>query len=94
MTVTNTGEIDGCEVVQVYVRKQGDAEGPNKTLRAFQRVQLKAGESKKVEVLLPRESFEWWDAETNTMRVQKGKFDVLVGNSSDDKDLQKLEVKL
>ncbi len=94
VTVTNTGEIDGCEVVQVYVRKQGDAEGPNKTLRAFQRVQLKAGESKKVEVLLPRESFEWWDAETNTMRVQKGKFDVLVGNSSDDKDLLKLEVKL
>ena len=38
---------------------------------------------------LPRERFEGWDAKTNTMRVVPGKYELLVGTSSADKDLQK-----
>lgn len=41
--VTNAGNRDGEEVVQVYLKKQEDAEGPAKTLRAFKRVQIPAG---------------------------------------------------
>ena len=41
--VTNAGNRDGEEVVQVYLKKQEDAEGPAKTLRAFKRIQIPAG---------------------------------------------------
>ena len=92
--VKNTGKMDGDEVVQVYLRKKDDANGPNKTLRAYKRVSIKAGETQYVEIELPRESFEWWDAGTNTMRVKSGKFEVMVGNSSDDACLKKITVKL
>ena len=92
--VKNSGKMDGDEVVQVYLRKKDDANGPNKTLRAYKRVSIKAGETQSVEIELPRESFEWWDAGTNTMRVKSGKFEVMVGNSSDDACLKKITVKL
>ena len=41
---------------------------------------------------LPRQSFEGWDASTNTMRVVPGKYEIMVGNSSADKDLKKITV--
>ena len=89
VSVKNTGKRAGTEVVQVYVRNPKDTEGPLKTLRAYQRVQLKAGESKVVSIPLPRNSFELWDAESNTMRVVPGQYEVMVGTSSQDKDLKK-----
>ena len=92
LTVKNTGKVDGTEVLQVYVRHLADKEGPLKTLRDFQRVNLKAGESKTVTIDFPRECFEGWDAKTNTMRVVPGKYELMVGTSSADKDLQKLTV--
>ena len=80
LTVSNSGKRDGDEVVQVYLRRQGDTEGPIKTLRAYKRISLKAGASEQVEIDLPKTAFEWWDSKTNTMRVLKGKYDVMVGN--------------
>ena len=80
LTVSNSGKRDGDEVVQVYLHRQGDTEGPIKTLRAYKRISLKAGASEQVEIDLPKTSFEWWDSKTNTMRVLKGKYDVMVGN--------------
>lgn len=84
--VTNTGRREGAEVVQLYIKKVGDAEGPHKTLRGFSRVELKAGEMKDVKISLPRDAFEWWDAQSNTMRVQEGKYEITVGTSSRDAD--------
>ena len=84
--VKNTGKRDGDETVQVYIKRKGDSEGPKKTLRAFQRVTLKAGESRKVTFDMPRNSFEVWDNASNTMRVVEGKYDIMVGNSSRDCD--------
>ena len=66
-----------------------DADGPQKTLRAFKRVQLKAGASQTVTIPLPREAFELWDAGSNAMRVRPGTYEVYVGTSSADKDLKK-----
>ena len=94
VSVTNTGKRDGTETIQAYLRNPADKEGPIKTLRGFTRVELKAGETKTVTVDLPRPAFEWWDADTNTMRVKPGKYEVLVGTSSLDKDLKKLDVEL
>ncbi len=79
-TVKNTGKRDGTEIVQVYIRNTADADGPLKTLRAFQRVDVKAGQTAQTELQLNRESFECWDAETNTMRVMPGTYEVLYGN--------------
>ena len=92
VTVSNTGRRDGSEVIQVYVRNTADTEGPLKTLRAYQRVTLKAGEQQRISIDLPRERFEGWDTQANTMRVVPGKYEVMVGTSSAEKDLRKIEV--
>lgn len=94
VTVTNSGKRDGDEVVQVYIRNTADTEGPLKTLRAYKRVALKAGESSTVTIDLPRESFEGWDVKTNTMRVVPGKYEVMVGNSSAAQNLKTINVKI
>ena len=91
-TVKNTGTRQGTEVVQVYVRNLSDKEGPLKTLRAYQRVDLQPGESKTVDIDFPRSRFEGWDAKTNTMRVVPGRYELMVGSSSADQDLKKILV--
>lgn len=90
--VTNTGKRDGAEVVQVYLRDPADTEGPLKSLRAFQRVEVKAGQTVPVTLTLDCKAFEFWDAETNTMRTKSGSYELYYGNSSQDKDLKKLMI--
>ena len=90
--IENTGKRDGTEIVQVYIRNTADREGPLKTLRGFKRVDVKAGQKVVETIRLDRESFEGWDSETNTMRFIPGTYDIFVGNSSLDKDLQRLTV--
>lgn len=92
LNVKNDGKVDGEEVVQVYIRRIADTEGPSKTLRGYQRVALAAGESGSVSIPLTRDGFEGWDEESNTMRVVPGKYEIMVGNSSADCDLQKIVV--
>ena len=82
--VTNSGKMDGDEIVQVYIKKQSDTEGPIKALRAFKRVHIPAGQTIQVELELTPKQLEWWDAETNTMRTQAGKFDIMIGGNSED----------
>ena len=94
VSVTNKGKRDGDEIVQVYLRHAGDTEGPLKTLRGFKRVSIKAGETKQVEIDMPRESFETWDNTTNTMRVVGGEYHLMVGNSSSDTDLKLIKVNI
>ena len=93
-TLYNKGMREGTEVVQVYVKRIADQDGPIKSLKAFKRVTLKAGESQKVSIDLPRKSFEVWDAQTNTMRVLPGKYQVFVGGSSVDAVKNVVEVKV
>ncbi len=90
--VTNTGKMNGTEVIQVYIRNLADQDGPLKTLRAYQRVSLKAGENKTIDIDFPRDRFEGWDVNTNTMRVVPGKYSLMVGSSSADKDLKAIDV--
>ena len=94
VAVTNTGERAGTEVVQVYMRDLADADGPLKSLRAYQRVQLAPGETRQVTIDLPRERFEGWDVHTNTIRVVPGRHELMVGGSSADNQLQRLTVKV
>lgn len=92
--VKNTGNREGVEIVQVYLRNPADKEGPQRTLRGFARMELKSGECKTAEIDFPRKSFECWDASTNTMRVMPGKYELQVGTSSNAKDLTKITVVL
>ena len=94
VSVKNTGNREGTETVQVYLRRTADAEGPLKSLRAYQQVSLKPGETRTVAIDLPRSSFEGWDPQTNTMRVVPGQYQLMVGNSSADTALQKLNVNI
>ena len=62
-------------------------------VQGYSRVHLKAGEQKTVKIdFPPRERFECWDNDTQTMRVIPGRYELLVGASSDDSQLQRLEV--
>ena len=92
--VANTGMNDGTETIQVYIRNLQDADGPLKSLRGFQRVDVKAGQTATATIALNQKSFEFWDAETNTMRTKPGKYEILYGNSSQDKDLKILTVEI
>ena len=92
--VTNKGSRDGVEIVQLYIRDLQDKDGPLKSLRAFQRVSVKAGKTEKVTLQLSPKSFEFWDSATNTMRVKPGKYELFYGNSSADSSLKRLETSL
>ena len=81
--VSNVGQRDGEEVVQVYLRRPGDKEGPRYTLRAFKRVHIPAGKTESVAIPLTGENFEWFDVESNTMRPLEGTYELLYGGTSD-----------
>ncbi|MBN2201457.1 glycoside hydrolase family 3 C-terminal domain-containing protein, partial [bacterium] len=86
--VTNAGKRDGTEIVQVYIRKVNDADGPLKTLRGFQRVDVKAGKKGKAVIELPYRAFEFYDRAGREMTVTAGEYQIYYGNSSDAKDLK------
>lgn len=90
--VSNIGERDGTEIVQVYVHKVNDTDGPLKTLRGFQRIDVAAGESDKAVINLPYTSFEFYDRAGGKMAVTAGEYEIWYGNSSDTKDLKMAKV--
>lgn len=92
--VKNTGKNYGTETVQLYIRRTADTEGPDKSLRGYARVDLKPGESKTVELPMPRENFKNWDEQSQTMAVVPGEYQIMVGNSSSDNDLKSIKVRL
>jgi beta-glucosidase len=88
VSVTNTGNYDGEEVVQLYLQKPDDAEGPLLTLRGFKRVLIAKGETVEVKFQLTPEVLEWWNAEAQRMTALAGDYRLLVGSSSRQEDLQ------
>ncbi len=90
--VQNTGDIDGEEVVQLYVgfdnTKVADSIGrPKKELKAFDRVALSAGEKKTVTLTIDPEDLTYWNAEVGKMILEKMEYQLYVGASSDPADL-------
>jgi beta-glucosidase len=92
--VKNTGKLAGTEIVQVYVRKVNDVEGPLKTLRGFQRMEIAAGKSGQATISLPPSTFEFYDWSQRKMAVTPGEYEVYYGNSSDAKDLKMLKIEI
>ncbi len=86
LEVSNIGPVDADEVVQLYVRRPADTEGPRKTLRAYKRVHVPSGQSVEVSLPLTEETFLWWDEARQRMVPQKGEWELLYGGSSRDLD--------
>ena len=80
LSVSNKSKRDGEETVLVYLNKVGDTDGPIRTLRAFQRVEVPAGSTQAVSIPLPDSAFEWWDVTSNAMRILPGQYVIQVGN--------------
>ena len=87
--ITNTGEVDGEEVAQLYIRDNvSSVTRPIKELKGYQRVFLKAGETKKIKFTLNAESLAFYDIDMNYV-VEPGTFTIMTGSSSNKKDLKK-----
>ena len=86
--VTNTGKINGEEIVQLYIRdKVSSATRPVKELKGYQRVALKAGETKTVSFTIDAKSLAFYDINM-AYCVEPGAFIIMTGSSSNDKDLK------
>ena len=85
VTVSNTGQLAGREVVQLYVSAPtGGIAVPRRELRAFEKVDLEVGESRRVQLRLDRRAYSHWDTATSGWRVQGGQYTVAVGRSAHD----------
>jgi beta-glucosidase len=81
--VSNTGTHSGSEILQIYVRKLNDIDGPIKTLRSFKKVEVSAGKTAKAIIQLAPTAFEFFDWTQRKMLVTPGEYEVYYGNSSD-----------
>ena len=83
--LANEGGMPADEVVQLYVhRVDSSVEWPDKELKAFRRVSLLPGESKKVTLEIPFEDLRYWNEATNAWDLEHGKLQLLLGSASDD----------
>lgn len=83
--VTNTGTYDGAEVVQLYVGlKNAIVFRPEKELKGFQKVFLKAGESAVVKIPFDDKTFRYWNVKTNKWEIEMGYYEIMVGASVSD----------
>ena len=88
VTITNKGQRDGVEIAQLYIRDcYSSVTRPVKELKDFARVELKAGESKRVKFTITPEKLEFYNIDMERV-VEPGEFKVMVGSSSRDNDLQ------
>jgi len=85
VTVTNTGKYDGKEIVELYVSdRESSVARPVKELKGFEKVFLKAGESKKVVFRLDSRAFAYYEPAIEDWFIEYGAYDILVGASSAD----------
>jgi beta-glucosidase len=85
LTVTNIGKVKGKEVIQLYVAdKESTVQRPVKELKAFDKIELEAGESKSVHFTLNKRDFSYYSKVYDRWLAESGEFQILVGSSSRD----------
>ncbi|MCD6201632.1 MAG: glycoside hydrolase family 3 C-terminal domain-containing protein [Bacteroidales bacterium] len=89
IAVKNTGDYDGEEVVQLYVRNPADRNGPRRSLKGFSRVFLKKGEDKVVNIPLAINNLAIYHPGEESFGTDPGNYELLVGSSSEDLRLKK-----
>ena len=82
--VTNTGKMAGAETVQLYISDvEASVERPVKELKAFQKVSLQPGETRQVSLTIDKRALSFYDEAAQQWKAEPGKFEALVGTSSD-----------
>ena len=85
LTVSNTGKVKGKEVIQLYVADtESSVQRPIKELKAFDKIELAPGESKKVSFTLNKRDFSYYSKVYDRWLAESGKFEILIGSSSRD----------
>ena len=81
--ITNTGTMDGDDVVQLYVTNlDSEVYQPIRQLKAFRRVTVEKNETKQVELSFSIEDMSWWDVEKQAYVLNPGRYEVQIGKSS------------
>jgi beta-glucosidase len=94
INVKNTGNLAGKETVQLYIRdKVSSVTRPVKELKDFAQIKLEAGETKTVSFTITPEKLAFYDINMN-FTVEAGEFELMLGSSSQDKDLKKITLKV
>ena len=89
-TIKNTGNYDGDEIVQLYIRDvKSKIDRPFKELKGFKRINLQQGESKTIEFEIDKTALSYYDADKKQWIADAGEFEVLIGSSSKDIQLKK-----
>ncbi|MFZ1289343.1 MAG: glycoside hydrolase family 3 C-terminal domain-containing protein, partial [Melioribacteraceae bacterium] len=89
VTIKNIGEIEGTEVVQLYIRDLvSSVTRPVKELKGFEKIMLKAGEEKEIKFIITNKELAFTNIDMEH-KVEPGEFEIMIGNSSAEKDLQK-----
>lgn len=84
LKLTNTGEVSGSEVVQVYINdEKSSVKRPNIELKGFEKIHLNPKETKIVNINLNKKDFAFYNEDKNAWTLESGKFNILVGSSSD-----------
>jgi beta-glucosidase len=87
--VTNSGSVAGAEVAQVYVSDpSAKAVRPERELKGFEKVRLAPGETRHVTLSLDARAFSYWDEAGHKWTIDPGKFEILVGDSSENTPLR------
>jgi beta-glucosidase len=87
--VRNNGNMEGAEVAQIYVGEVASkVKRPRKELKGYDRVSLKPGESRRIDVGLDARAFSYWDTQTHGWKLDPGRFVIYVGDSSANTPLQ------
>ncbi len=90
--VANSGKRNGTEIVQIYVKKVNDTNGPVKTLKGFKRTEVAAGKTVDAVIDLYPSAFEFYNYKTLKMDVTSGEYELWYGNSSSAKDLKMIKI--
>lgn len=83
--IKNIGKVTGKEIAQIYISQIGPKiYKPNKELKEFVKIELKPNEEKEVIVKLNRESFEYYNTEEKSWKIEEGTYQIQIGKSSRD----------
>jgi len=87
--ITNSGDLDGEEVVQLYVKKMGSKlDMPIKSLKGFNRITIQKGDTKTIEFEFPASELAYWNEKKYAWKIEKGAFEIQIGASSSDVKLK------
>ncbi|MBQ0022236.1 MAG: glycoside hydrolase family 3 C-terminal domain-containing protein [Prevotellaceae bacterium] len=92
--VSNTGSMDGAEVVQVYVKSLTNPDAPIKSLKAYRRVEVASGSTATVKLTLAPDAFAYYKESKDDLAIFPGRYQILYGNSSRDADLKSLSLEV